>query len=102
MNYDINLDEEKDKELSEIKKIVEQNNKMLHSLQNRARFGTIFSVLKWVIVVGISIGAYAFLQPYLNILLDTYTSIQESTSAIDQLKNSIPDTSKFDLSKLLK
>jgi len=102
MKTDINLDSDKDSEIAEIRGIVEENQKILKSLQNRARFSTVITALKWIFIIGISIGAYTLVQPFLEQMLDTYKSIQESTSALGEIRNSIPDTSGINIPELLK
>jgi len=45
---------------------------------NRGRIvGNLFSFLKWLIIIGAAFGAYYYLQPYINQLLDLVKQVQE-------------------------
>lgn len=44
---------------------------------NRGRIiGNLFSFLKWLIIIGTALGAYYYLQPYINQLLDLVKQVQ--------------------------
>ena len=56
---------------------------------NRARIiGNIFSFLKWMIIIGVSIGIYYYIQPYLGKLTDLLKQLQEMQNIIP--KNLMP------------
>lgn len=60
------MDPESEKLLEETYDLVKENNVMLkkvRKVQNRAFF---FKILNWVFIIGISIGAFYFLQPYVD------------------------------------
>lgn len=63
---------------------VEENNRILHRLQRNARFARLWHVFYWLIVIGISVGAFYFLQPYIDQLISTYKGIQ---SEIENVRN---------------
>lgn len=48
--------------------LAEENNEMLHSIKRRARLGTVIKVLYWAVIIGISFGAFYFIQPYLDFI----------------------------------
>jgi len=79
-----------DRELLEIRELVETNNKILKNLQTRARLNTIFQIVKWVVIILAALGIYTLIQPFLESIMGTYLSIQESASAISEIKESIP------------
>jgi hypothetical protein len=54
--------------------LAEDNNKMLHSLRRLIRISSTMSVIYWIIIIGISIGAFYFIQPYFNKLMAVYGS----------------------------
>jgi hypothetical protein len=63
---------------ADLKKIIEvtkHNEAMLESVQRRARLALFGQALKWLIIIGISIGAFIYVQPILEQLLETYKSI---------------------------
>ena len=51
-------------------KLAEENNKILRSLRRSARLGTIMRILYWVAIMGVSVGALYFIQPYLKFITD--------------------------------
>jgi hypothetical protein len=56
---------------------------------NRARIiGNIFTFLKWMIIIGASIGIYYYIQPYLGKLTDLWKQLQEMQNVVP--KNLMP------------
>ena len=63
----------------EIKKLIEtnvalnkENNEMLHKLVTYQKWNQIYKVVYWGIIILISLGAFYFIKPYLNSLLEIY------------------------------
>lgn len=59
-------------------RLVEENNELLRKMRRSALVGRIFRVLYWVIVIGLSVGAYYFIQPYVE-------NLQNATGDIGKL-----------------
>jgi hypothetical protein len=72
-------------------KMAEENNEILKSLRRSARWNTAFKVFYWVIIIGISLGAYYVIQPYLESVMGIYGSVtgdvNGAQSVSDQLKD---------------
>jgi len=64
--------------------LAEENNKMLHKVRGVQKRQAFFSVLKWIIIIGITVGAFYFLEPYVQQL---QSLIEKTGVNIDQLKN---------------
>jgi hypothetical protein len=62
-----------------------ENNRMLRSIRNSGRWALIFRVFYWLIIIGLSVGAFYFIQPYLQSLMDTYSNVQDSIGNINSL-----------------
>ena len=75
-------------EIAQIKRTVNENNKILKSIQSTHRWSMIIGVLKWVIYLGILIGAYSIIKPYLDQVISTYASIQESAGVMSDIRTS--------------
>lgn len=63
---------------ADLKKVIEvskHNEAMLESIQRRARLTLFVQGLKWLIIIGISIGAFIYVQPILEQVTETYKSI---------------------------
>jgi hypothetical protein len=56
-------------------KLAEDNNAMLRSIRRTGRLALIMRALYWIVIIGFSVGAYYFIQPYLNQILDLYGSL---------------------------
>ena len=46
--------------------LAEENNKLLKSMQKLARWRTAFQIFYWVLIIGLTFGAFYFIQPYIN------------------------------------
>ena len=63
--------------------LVEENNKKLRRMRRSQKVTSIMRVVYWLIIIGIAIGAFYFLQPY----IDKLEKFLGSTGiSIDQLK----------------
>lgn len=62
-----------------------ENNKMLRSIRNSGRWSLVFRIFYWLIIIGLSVGAFYFIQPYLQSLMDTYSNVQDSIGNINSL-----------------
>lgn len=81
-------DEELKRLLRENLEISRENFKILKKM-NRARvFGNVFWVVKWVLIIGFSYGAYVYIEPYFKNLLGTFSNL---TSEVNEIKK-ITDT----------
>ncbi|HEY9583846.1 MAG TPA: hypothetical protein VJI66_02705 [Candidatus Paceibacterota bacterium] len=54
--------------LQRIASTVEENNQILIGMRRRARYATVFRVLYWVVIIGLSVGAFYFIQPYIEFM----------------------------------
>lgn len=82
------------KEIAELKAMLAENTRMLQVVYRHARVSIYINILKWVAIIGISVGALYFIQPYLESLLNAYSAINDfgnsvgqNKDLIDQLKN---------------
>lgn len=73
-------------EIAEIKRMVEENNKILKKIQASNRWVIILGFAKWIVYIAIVVGTYAVLQPYLNQMIQMYSGIQESASVLSDIK----------------
>ena len=62
--------------------------KKLRSAQKRASF---FRAFYWLAIIGISLGAYYYIQPYVNTLIKIYTGGVSGFKNVQDLGKSIPD-----------
>ena len=69
--------------LEKILKLTEENNILLVQMRRAARWATFFQALYWLIIIGLSIGAFYFVQPYINSLVGNIDAVQ---SQVDMFK----------------
>ncbi len=55
--------------------MAEENNKMLRHIKRSNRLSMIFRISYWVIIIGISLGALYFIQPYIDSVMKAYGNI---------------------------
>ena len=78
------MDPESKKLLQETFSLAEENNKILHKMRRGQRIASVMQVVYWLIIIGIAVGAFYFLQPYIN---QIGKFIGGSGFDINQLKN---------------
>ena len=71
--------------LEETAKLTKENNKILRKMQRAARWARFFGLLKWVVIIGLTIGAYYYLEPYLQTILSMYSQIGGDTEKLQGL-----------------
>ncbi len=65
-------------ELKQIGDLSKDNNAMLHGIQRRAQLSMVFSALRWIVIIGLTVGAYYSLLPYLKELTSVYQKVSGS------------------------
>ena len=75
------MDPQSTKLLEDTLALVEENNKMLHSMKRSMQMARIMSFLYWVFIIGSAVGAYYLIQPY----VDQFKGVYDGAN--DVLKN---------------
>ena len=78
------MDEESKQLLEETLELAKENNEMLHAMKRSMRFQRIMSMLYWTLIIGSAIGAYYYIQPYIDQLLGVYTSAGDTLKSFNQ------------------
>lgn len=78
--------------LIQTSRLVEENNKILRKMHRAALWGTIFRVLYWAVIIALSIGAYYFIQPYVDQLQQAYGGIKQD---VTNVRNTVNQVSSF-------
>ena len=88
------MDPESKKLLEDNLKLSEENNAMLRKLLRSMHVRRILSVLYWAIIIGSTIGAFYFIQPYIDQLKDAYGGAKNNFNGfneiLDSFKNNPP------------
>lgn len=54
--------------LIETRELAEANNDILRKMQRSQRASLAFRVMYWLVIIGLSVGAFWFIQPYIDSL----------------------------------
>lgn len=89
------MDSESEKLLRETFELVKDNNTMLHKIRRGQKWASFMRVVYWLIIIGISIGAWYYLQPYVNKMMNLYNQVSGSSQTVNSVNlNSIGDILK--------
>ena len=69
------MDPESKKLLEDTFHLEEENNVMLHKVRSVQKWNAFWSGLKIFLLIGIALGSFYFLEPYVNKIIDFYSSI---------------------------
>lgn len=75
------MDPESKRLLEETFELAKENNEMLQSMKRSMQMARVMSILYWVFIIGSAVGAYYFIQPYVEQVTNIYSG------AGDVLKN---------------
>ena len=76
------MDPESKKLLEENLALEQENNSILRAMKRSMRWSQIMSVIYWLVIIGISIGAFYFLQPYFDKIIAVYGSLSNALKNI--------------------
>jgi cytoskeletal protein RodZ len=65
-------------------KLAEENNAILKKMRRNQRIASLLRVLYWVIVIGIGVGIFYFIQPYVDSVTNFF---KETGDTIEGIKN---------------
>jgi hypothetical protein len=89
------MDPETNKLLQDTFELVKDNNIMLHKIRRGQKWASFMRMVYWIFIIGISIGAWYYLQPYVNKMISLYNQVSGSTSTVNSLDiNSFSDILK--------
>jgi len=60
--------------------LAEDNNKILHSMKRSMRYASIVRAIYWIFIIGSALGAYYFIQPYVDEVMSFYNGARENIS----------------------
>jgi hypothetical protein len=86
--------------LEENLKLSKENNVILLKLYKIQRWVQITRILYWVVIIGVSFGAFYYIKPFLGNLLNVYTGGSTGFNNISDITNSFSD--KQQIQDLLK
>ena len=72
-------------------KLSEENNKILKKIHGSIKWGRVFKLLYWLFIIGTAVGAYYFLQPFIESAQGTLDSLTGGLEGIQNIGQQIPD-----------
>ena len=88
------MDPESKKLLENTFILAQENNKMLRKVRSIQKWGVFWSWLKIILIIGITLGLFYFLQPYINKIKDFYNTISGAGQKLNDNSNSFQDLLK--------
>ena len=79
--------------LQHVTAVAEENNAILKGIRRSQRIGRLFSIFYWLIIIGISLGAYIIIQPYLDKVTGAYNGAQSDLQSMSKIFNSFKNSS---------
>ncbi len=70
--------------------LAEENNKILHILHRHMKIRRAMSIAYWVLIIGVAIGAFYFVEPFVQRATEMYDGAKENIDSF----NSIFQTNK--------
>jgi hypothetical protein len=63
--------------------LVEENNVILRGIRRANRWGVAIKIFYWLVIIGVTLGAFYFVQPYIETTLNLVDQAQESIRTIN-------------------
>lgn len=88
------MDEETKQLLEDTYSLTKENNKLLHKVRGVQKRAELFYIIKILFFIGLSVGAFYYVQPYLEKVFNLYSSITNTTQELNNQTNSLKDIFK--------
>lgn len=75
------MDPESKNLLRELLEISKENNEILHKQWRATQVGRLFKFMYWFVIISLSLGAYYFIQPFLEAITGGYSDINTGVNA---------------------
>ncbi len=69
--------------LERVLELSEENNRILKKMLRSMRWGRLVRVIYWSVILAASVGAFYYVQPYWDGLVDIYGGAQETVEKIN-------------------
>jgi len=77
------MDSESKKLLEETFELAKENNKMLRRVRGFQKWQSFWSILKILVVIGVSLGVVYYLEPYLEKAMSVFNQISGMKQSVD-------------------
>lgn len=76
--------------LRETAELTKENNKILRGIRRSNRFSAFFRIVYWVLIIGSAIGAYYYIQPYINAVSEAYVQMKQNIETVKGVTSKLP------------
>jgi hypothetical protein len=73
--------------------LARENNRMLKKLIRKERWASLMRILYWLVILGVTLATYYYLQPYIEDAIGLYDNVGER---IDDLREVVPARSEIE------
>ncbi len=81
--------------LIQTNRLVEENHAMLRKMRRATIWARAWHLLYWLIIVAISVGAYFYIQPYVEKLQSIYGGVKGDVEAVQNVAGQLGELGKF-------
>jgi len=81
----LSMEPEEKNLLKKVFKLSEENNHMLHTIRGIQKRQFFFSIVRWLFIIGISIGLFYFVQPFVDNFVNFTTEIKASFDKMTEI-----------------
>jgi hypothetical protein len=65
--------------------LTQENNRMLQYIRRSIVRGRIFKIIYWVVIIGAGIGAYYYIEPYIDTAISAYGNVKGDLKSFGDL-----------------
>jgi hypothetical protein len=76
------MDPQSKKLLEETLALTQENNNMLHTMRRSQFWANVTRYIYWIFIIGSAVGAYYYVKPYVDPLVDGFKSSMETINSI--------------------
>lgn len=76
-------------------RMVEENNALLRKMRRAALFGRIWHIFYWLVIIGLSVGAYYFIEPYVEQVRQVYGGFQSDVDTVKGAAGKLGELGSF-------
>ena len=66
-----------------------ENNRILKGIRNTNRWTIFFKIIYWTLIILVAVGAFYFVQPYVDSFLNTYQNLTGDLGGIKSMLNKV-------------
>ena len=88
--------QELNEKMDELTEMVKENRRMIRSVYRSVRLNSLISVIKWVIIIAVTVGSLYILQPYIDFVKQTYQTFGGFVSHMSTTTQATSSAPSFD------